>query len=74
MGFRRDDRVSHAQHGTGTVVDADEGYTVVAFDDGAVRKFITRLVRLERSNLPLPPKPPPAPSRPRRARTKRNDT
>jgi hypothetical protein len=68
--FRRDDRVSHARHGAGVVVDVDERYTVIAFDDGAVRKFVTHLVQLGRSDLPLPLKRPQASSRPRRPRSK----
>ena len=68
--FRKDDRVSHARHGAGTVIDADERYTVIAFDDNSVRKFVTRLVELERSDLPPPVKPKPAPRRPARSRVK----
>ena len=57
--FRKDARVSHAELGTGIVIAADRYYTTIAFDDGAVRKFVTRLVRLERSTQPgLPASPP----------------
>ena len=66
--FRKDDRVSHARHGAGIIVDADERYTTVAFDADGVRKFVTPIVQLERSDLPQAPKPTPAPrgrSRPR---------
>lgn len=61
--FRRDDRVSHARHGAGIVVDADARYTTIAFDDDGVRKFVTSLVQLDRSDLPLPVKPPAPPKR-----------
>jgi len=67
--FRKDDRVSHGRHGAGVVVDANERYTTVAFDDDGVRKFVTARVQLELSDLPLPAKPAPAPRRPRRTRT-----
>ena len=66
--FQKNDRVSHASHGAGVVVDANERYTTIAFDDHGVRKFITTLVQLERSDLPLPVKPTPAPPRRRRHR------
>ena len=66
--FRKGDRVSHARYGAGNVVDADERYTMIAFDDGDVRKFVTTLVRLERSDLPLPAKPEPARRRPSKRR------
>jgi hypothetical protein len=67
--FQADDRVLHARYGPGCVVHVDERYTTIAFDDGAVRKFVTTLVCLETSDLPLPP-PTPRPTRPRRARSK----
>ena len=67
--FRRDERVFHALHGAGLVVDADGRYTTIAFDDGAVRKFVTTLMRVQPSDLPLPP-PPPA-RRATRSRTAR---
>lgn len=52
--FRKHARVSHAQFGAGVVVEADRRHTTIAFDDGAVRKFVTALVRLERSARPVP--------------------
>ena len=61
--FRKDDRVSHARHGPGIVVGSDERYTVVAFDTDGVRKFVSGVVQLARSDLPLPEKPTPAPRR-----------
>jgi hypothetical protein len=54
--FRKDDRVSHARFGPGVVVEVDARYTLIAFDEEGVRKFLTTLVRLERSELPLPVK------------------
>jgi len=66
--FRKDDRVSHARYGAGVVIDTDERYTIIEFDDDEVRKFVTRLVQLERSDLPLPVKPMPPPRRHRKNR------
>jgi len=65
MFFRKDDRISHAQHGLGTIVEADDRYTVVSFDTSGVRKFVTRLVQLDASDVPAPPA---APARKRRSR------
>ena len=65
MSFRKDDRISHAQHGLGTIVEADDRYTVVSFDTSGVRKFVTRLVQLDASDVPAPPA---APARKRRSR------
>jgi len=62
--FRKDDRISHAQHGLGTIVEADDRYTVVSFDTSGVRKFVTRLVQLDASDVPAPPA---APARKRRS-------
>lgn len=64
--FRKDARVSHAQLGAGVVTEANRRYTTIAFDDGAVRKFVTDLVRLERSARPLPAETPQSARRPRR--------
>ena len=63
--FRKGAGVSHAQFGAGVVIEADRRYTTIAFDDGAVRKFVTELVRLERSARPVPEAPPPPARRPR---------
>lgn len=64
--FRKDARVLHAQLGAGVVIEANRRYTTIAFDDGAVRKFVTNLVRLERST-----RPPPLTDTPRAARRPR---
>ena len=66
MFFRKDDRISHAQHGLGTIVEADDRYTVVSFDTSGVRKFVTRLVQLDATDVPAPPPAPP--KRKRRSR------
>jgi hypothetical protein len=64
--FRKDARVVHAQLGLGVVIEANRRYTTIAFDDGAVRKFVTELVRLERSAWPRPVSAAPPSARPRR--------
>ena len=66
MRFRKDDRVSHARFGPGVVIVVDERYTIIEFDEAGVRKFVTALVQLERSELPLPVKPTPVRRRRRR--------
>ena len=63
--FRKHTRVWHAQFGAGVVIEADRRHTTIAFDDGAVRKFVTALVRLERSTRPVP-ETAPRPTRPQR--------
>jgi hypothetical protein len=65
--FRKDDRISHAQHGLGTILEADDRYTVISFDTGGVRKFVTQLVQLDASSVPAPPPAPP--TRKRRVRS-----
>jgi hypothetical protein len=52
--FRKDDRVSHMRFGPGVVIEVDARYTLIAFDEEGVRKFLTTLVELEPSQLPLP--------------------
>ncbi len=58
--FRKDDRVSHTRFGPGVVIAVDARYTLIAFDEEGVRKFLTTLVQLERSELPVPVKRAPA--------------
>ena len=67
--FQSGDRIFHAQYGVGDIVAVDERYTTITFDDGAVRKFVTRLLQAQPSTEPRPVKPPP-PAR-RRPRTRR---
>jgi hypothetical protein len=50
----RGDRVVHAQYGPGTLTDVNEYHTVIDFDQHGVRKFVTNLVVLERSETPAP--------------------
>jgi hypothetical protein len=59
MSFRKDDRVSHAGFGPGVVIDVDARYTIIAFDEAGVRKFVSTLVQLERCELPRPVRPAP---------------
>jgi hypothetical protein len=54
--LRKDDRVSHTRFGLGVVVEVDARYTLIEFDEEGVRKFLTTLVQLERSELPRPVK------------------
>lgn len=68
MSFRKDARVAHTRFGPGVVIDADARYTIIEFDEAGVRKFVTDLVRLERSELPVPIKPAPVKRRLRAAR------
>lgn len=65
--LRTNDRVSHVQYGAGSISDLGASYTVIAFDDGSVRKFVTALVQLERSDVPPPVRPVPAARRSRAA-------
>ena len=55
--FAVNDRVSHAEHGLGKIAEVNPRYTTISFDQAGVRKFITSMVRLERSDAPPPPKP-----------------
>lgn len=54
---RRDDRVAHARFGPGVVIEVDERYTVVEFDDAGVRRFVSHMLQVEPSTLPRPTKP-----------------
>jgi|SoiMethySBSTD1v2_1073268.scaffolds.fasta_scaffold00083_61 hypothetical protein len=62
-------RVTHRRFGAGVVLDVDERYTTVDFDETGTRKFVTSLLQLEACDLPLPVRPP----RPRRRRRASGD-
>lgn len=51
------DRVQHAQYGLGKISGVDSQYTTIEFDEAGVKKFITSIVRLTRSDAPAPAKP-----------------
>ena len=50
--FRENDRVNHPNFGVGTIKQAGSQYTTIVFDDHGPKKFLTQLVRLERSDVP----------------------
>ena len=70
--FRKDDRVSHSRFGLGVIAAIDAHYTTIEFDESGVRKFVTALVQIERSYLPVPIKQ--APRRRRGADARRSAT
>ena len=51
------DRVLQPQYGTGTITAANDQHMVIDFDEHGPRRFVTRLVQLERSLTAAPPKP-----------------
>jgi hypothetical protein len=55
--FAVNDRVSHAEHGLGKITEVNARVTTISFDTAGVRKFLTAMIRLERSDSPNPPKP-----------------
>jgi hypothetical protein len=57
-GFVKGDRVVQPQYGSGTIVEVNEHHTVIDFDTEGVRRFVTRLVSLERSGDPAPRRAP----------------
>ena len=63
-GFIANERVNHSIYGLGTISEVNDLHTVIDFDENGRRKFVTSIVRLERSDA-LPPAPPA-----RRSRTK----
>jgi len=63
-GFAPNERISHSIYGLGTISEVNDMHTVIDFDENGRRKFVTSIVRLERTDI-LPPPPPP-----RRARAR----
>jgi hypothetical protein len=55
--FAVNDRVSHSDYGLGKIIEMDGRITTINFDTAGVRKFLTAMMRLERSDSPNPPNP-----------------
>ena len=55
--FAAADRVHHAEYGLGKIKEVDARYITIDFDEVGVKKFVTDLVRLTRSDTPAPAKP-----------------
>ena len=54
--FAVNDRVIHSEHGLGKITEVNPRHTTISFDLAGIRKFVTSMVRLERSDAPAPPK------------------
>jgi hypothetical protein len=54
--FAAADRVLHSEYGLGKIIEVDARYTTIEFDEAGVKKFVTDLVRLTRSDSPAPVK------------------
>jgi hypothetical protein len=54
VSFSAKDRIDHSVFGLGTIVDINEHYTTIAFDESGTRKFVTRMVKLSASETPAP--------------------
>lgn len=63
--FAVNERVQHGMYGLGTIKEVNAQYTTIEFDENGRRKFLTSLVRLERSSVAAPA-PPPRKSRARK--------
>ena len=51
------ERVSHETYGLGTIKEIGPARTTIEFDQNGRRKFVTSLVRLERSTVAAPASP-----------------
>jgi hypothetical protein len=49
-------RIDHTEYGLGTVVDVNERYTTIDFDEAGTKKFITDMVKFTHSDTPRPAK------------------
>jgi hypothetical protein len=50
------DRIDHSRFGPGTILEIDENYTTIEFDDNGTRKFVTGILQVEPSDTPKPPR------------------
>jgi len=72
--FSVNERIQHEDYGPGTITEINPLHTTIEFDQGGRRKFMSSMVRLERSDVAAPerrPKRAPAKSIPKAAKTKK---
>ena len=55
--FAAKDRVNNPTFGPGTITQVDEQYTTIVFDEHGTKRFLTPMVRLERTDVPAPERP-----------------
>lgn len=68
--FAVNDRVNHSEHGLGRITEVNPRHTTISFDTAGIRKFVTSMVRLERSDAPVPSKASRASKAPKAAKPK----
>ncbi len=56
QSFSATQRVEHQQYGHGTIISSDERYTIVQFDQGGRKMFVTAMLQLTRSEVAAPAK------------------
>jgi hypothetical protein len=55
--FAVNDRVNHSEYGLGKISEVNPRHTTIIFDQAGIKKFVSSMVRLERSDAPAPAKP-----------------
>jgi len=55
--FRPKDRIDHFKFGLGVIVEVNDAYTTIAFDEEGTRKFVNTILKLNHSDAPAPAKP-----------------
>jgi hypothetical protein len=51
------DRVQHSEYGLGKITEVNARHITIEFDEAGVKKFVTEMVRLKKSDAPAPAKP-----------------
>jgi hypothetical protein len=54
--FSPKDRIDHSHFGLGTIVEIDERYATIEFDETGTRRFVTGMLRVVPSDTPRPPR------------------
>ncbi len=52
--FSVNERIQHEDYGPGTITEINTLHTTIEFDQGGKRKFMSSMVRLERSDVAAP--------------------
>ena len=53
-GFAVNERIQHEEYGPGTIINIGPQHTTIEFDQAGTKKFMSSIVRLERTDVAAP--------------------
>lgn len=69
-GFAVNERIQHEDYGPGTIVNIGPVHTTIEFDQAGTKKFMSSMVKLERTDVAAPQRRAKSPAKPRSRKKK----